>query len=161
MINTISEPFVGLRQAVDQLLNESWVNAPFRTLWSRGWTAMPLDVYATNDEAVVLAAVPGLRPEDLQINFYQGTVVLSGTIQNVAESEEAKGATWYIHELPYGRFQRAVTLPFEIDADRAEAYFEHGIVKVVLPKAEQARPKRIAVKAAQTPQAISSGAASA
>src|SRR3712207_8176010 len=56
----------------------------------------------------------GMRPEDLEITIHQGTVVLGGTVGNVAEAEEAKGATWYLHELPHGQFRRAITLPFEV-----------------------------------------------
>ena len=107
------EPFVSLRQAMDQLFNESFVGTPYRSLWSRGgngtaWSGMPLDVYATNDEVVILAAVPGLQPDALEVSYQQGTLVLSGTLPNVAESEGAQQATWYLHELPHGAFRRAV-----------------------------------------------------
>ena len=169
MVNTpLSNEFVGLRQAMDQLLNESFVGSPFRTLWSRGtgtgtgqtpWP-LPLDVYATDQQVVVVAAVPGMRPEDLQVTYNQGTLTLAGTIQNVAEGEEAKGATWYAHELWSGQFRRALSLPFEVDADKADASFEHGIVRIVLPKAETAKPKTIAIKAGTSAQAIGSGAGS-
>ena len=159
-----AEPFLGLRQAMDQLLNESVVGTPFRSLWSRGGTGtgqtafpLPLDVYATEHEVVVVAAVPGMRPEDLQVTYNQGTLTLAGTIQNVAEGEEAKGATWYAHELWSGQFRRSLSLPFEVDADQADASFEHGIVRIVLPKAETAKPKTIAIKAGGSTQAIGTG----
>src|SRR5215218_8010104 len=167
MVNTpyFAEPFLGLRQAMDRLLDESVVGAPFRSLWSRGGNGatafpLPLDVYATEQEVVVVAAVPGMRPEELQVTYNQGTLTLSGTIQNVAEGEEAKGATWYAHELWSGRFRRSLSLPFEVDADQAEASFEHGIVRIVLPKAETAKPTTIAIKAGGATQAIGSGAGS-
>ncbi len=171
MVNTpyYAEPFLGLRQAMDRLLDDSFVGSPFRTLWSRTGTGagtvdsafpLPLDVYATDHEVVIVAAVPGMRPEDLQVTYNQGTLVLSGTIQNVAEGEEAKGATWYAHELWSGQFRRSVSLPFEVDADHADATFEYGIVRIVLPKAEQAKPKTIAIKAGASTQAIGGGAGS-
>lgn len=164
MIHT-QEPFVSLRQAMDQLVNESFVGgAPFRTLWSRGgatsgtgWSGMPLDIYATNDEVVVLAAVPGVQPDDLEVSYQDGTLLLSGTLPNVAESEETQGATWYLHELPAGTFRRAVSLPFAIDADKAQATFAHGIVRIVLPKAEAAKPRKISIAVGGTNQAIGSG----
>ncbi len=166
MINTspVNE-FVSLRQAVDQLFNDSFVG-PYRTLWSRtgsgtanGTTAwpLPLDVYATSDEFVIVAAVPGMRPEDLDISFHQGTVILSGKVANVAESEQGEASTWYLHELWHGSFRRAVTLPFEVDADKAEATWENGIVRITLPKAEQAKPKKIAIQVGAQPEAITSG----
>ncbi len=166
MVNTpVSNEFVGLRQAMDRLLDESFVGGPFRTLWSQGGaggsgfqsTPLPLDVYATPDEAVIIAAVPGMNPQALDVTINQNTVTLSGTVPSAAESEQGKGATWYLHELWHGPFRRSLTLPFEVDAGRAEATFENGIVRIVLPKAEQAKPHKIAVKAAGGHEAISAG----
>jgi HSP20 family protein len=162
--------FVSLREAMDRLLSESVVNSPFRTLWSSGTNgnsarlAIPLDVYATNDEVVIVASTPGLSPDDLNITVDQGTVTISGQIHNAAASEEGKGATWYLHELPYGTFQRSVSLPFEVDSAQADAAFDHGILRLRLPKVEQARPKQIKVRVGGTetapetqPEAITQG----
>jgi HSP20 family protein len=125
---------------------------------------MPLDVYATADQAVITAAAPGMRPENLEVTVHQNTVAISGAIGSVSETEEAKGATWYVHELSSGRFQRSVTLPFPIDADHVEATVEHGIVRIVAPKAEHAKPRKIAVTAsasdASRPEAIAAGSGS-
>jgi HSP20 family protein len=73
-------------------------------------------------------------------------VTLSGRAPNVASSEEAKDATWYLHELQYGAFQRSITLPIEVDPARADATFELGILRLRLPKAETARPRQIKVR---------------
>lgn len=147
-----SQDFLALRNAIDQLWGESVGASPFRAMLGRtqgnGYAPIPLDVYATKDAFVVLAAVPGMRAEDLEITYNQGTVLLSGQIGNVAEAAESKGATWYLHELWHGRFQRAITPPFEVDADRTEATFQDGILKLVMPKAEHAKPRRIAVRMA-------------
>ena len=167
MIGTspFSHDVVGLRQAMDQLLNESFVAGPFRTLWSRGsagtgtqYAPLPLDVYATPDAFVIFAAVPGMQPDDLEVTYNRGTVVLSGKVGNVAETEEAKGATWYLRELWHGQFQRAVSLPFEVDPSKAEASFENGILRIWLPKAEHAKPQRIPIQAGGATQAIGTGA---
>ena len=165
--------FAAMSETMDRLFNESFWNSPFRTLWASTWPGsgtgngyttwpLPLDVYATQDEVVIIAAVPGLGPDDVQITYNQGVVSFSGQLPNVASSEEGKNATWYLHELPYGSFQRAVTLPFEIDAEAAEATFQHGVLHLRLPKAEQARPKQIKVRVAagagQPAEAIGAGA---
>jgi HSP20 family protein len=162
MVNTLV-PFgtelSTLRQAMDRLLDDAFVGAPFRTLWSRTGSpvqGMPLDVYATEDEVVVLAAVPGMRPEDLEVTAHQNTITLSGTVGDPAESEEAKGATWYLHELWSGQYRRSLTLPVAVDADKARATFEHGVVRIVLPKAEQAKPRKIAIQGGNA-QAIGAG----
>jgi HSP20 family protein len=157
---------LSLTANVDRLAEQMLGGDPFRMLWSRsanGATVpqpMPLDIYATDDHAVIIAAVPGMRPEDLELTAQQNTVTLGGTIRNVADTQDAKGATWYLHELVSGTFQRSVTLPFPVDADKAEATFEHGVLRVTLPKAEAARPKKIAVSSGGERQAIGTGASS-
>jgi HSP20 family protein len=150
---------------LDQLFDDAFFPGPFRTAWSRGGLTgssvqpMPLDVYATPDQAVILAAVPGMQPDSLEITVHQNTVTLSGTVQDVAQSEEATQATWYLHELWSGKYQRSVTLPFELDASKAQASFASGVVRIVLPKAEQAKPKKIQITAGDAKQAISAGTA--
>jgi HSP20 family protein len=163
MVSTFpfNQDFVVLRDAMNQLLEESFV--PSRGVRGGGngmlARALPLDVYATQDHAVVIAAVPGMDPRTLDVTFDQNAVTLSGTVPNVAESEQGKGATWYLHELWHGQFRRSVTLPFEVDAAKAEATFENGIVRIVLPKADRAKPHKIAIRAASGQQeAITAGA---
>ena len=167
MVSTLpmTQEFVSLRDAMDRLFQESFVGGPFRTVWSAGGGAnsgarmpLPLDVYATSDEVVVIAAAPGLNPDDLQISYDQGTLTLGGQMPNVAASEEAKGATWYLHELPHGSFVRSVSLPIEVDPDKAQATFEHGVLRLRLPKAEQARPRRIQVRAGGGAEALTATA---
>jgi len=155
----VAGEFVSLREAMDRLLTEGVAGSPFRTLWSASSSPaprrpLPLDVYATSEEVVIVAVAPGLGPDDLTITVDQGVVTISGQIPNAAASEEGKNATWYLHELPTGPFRRSISLPFEVDAAQADAAFEHGILRLRLPKAEQARPKQIKVRAAAEPAAL-------
>lgn len=157
--------FAALRETMDQLFRENPFGETFGTLWSRAETGggavarpMALDVYATDDDFVIMAAVPGMRPEDLDLSVQKNTVTLSGTIRSATDPEEGKGATWYVRELGGGTFRRSITLPFEIDADQARATFEHGILRVVLPKSEASRARRIAIQSGQQ-QAITAGRA--
>ena len=148
----VAEEFVSLRDAMDRLVADSFVGGPFRALWSSGANGqgrmpLPLDVYSTGDEVVLIASIPGIRPEDLDISVNQGTVTLTGKTANVAQSEEAKDATWYLHELPFGTFSRSVTLPVEVDSANADATFDQGILRLRLPKAERAKPRQIKVRA--------------
>lgn len=150
-----ADEFVSLRDAMDRVFGESMSNLPFRGLWpslagnGAGRMPLPLDVYATRDEVVIIASAPGLRADEIEISINQNTVTLSGAMPNVASSEEAKEATWYLHELPHGAFQRSVTLPMDVDSARADATFENGVLRLRLPKAETARPRQIKVRAAQ------------
>ncbi len=159
------QDFVVLRDAMNQLLEESFV--PSRGSRSSGTgrngtmvRPLPLDVYATQEEAVLIAAVPGMSPQELEVTIDQNVVTLSGTVPTAAESEQGKGATWYLHELWHGEFRRSVTLPFEVDAARAEATFENGLVRITLPKAERAKPHKIAITAGSNQEAIGAGARS-
>lgn len=116
---------------------------------------MPIDVFATDDHAVLIAAVPGMRPDDVDVTIQNDTISVSGTVRNIADTEDAKHATWYVSELGSGVFRRSVTLPFALDADRAQATFEHGILRIDVPKAETAKPKKIAISASNTQQVTS------
>lgn len=144
-------PVFGMRDAVDRLFNEAFTPTRFQTVWSTDAGApdrsrLPLDVYSTDDDVVVLAAVPGLSPDDIEITAEKNTVTISGRIPNAAESEHAKDASWHLHELQRGSFRRSLTLPGDIDTSRAEASFEHGMLRLTLPKAEAAKPRQIRVQ---------------
>ena len=89
---------------------------------------------------MVTASLPGIKPEDVQ------TTVLGDTVTIKAESKanaEQKGQNWLVRERRTGSFQRSVTLGTPINADKASAQFEHGVLTLTLPKSEQARPKQI------------------
>ena len=157
------QDFVLLRDAMHQLLEDSFVPSGGSRYGTNAGTRaamrpLPMDVYATPEEAVVTAAVPGMSPQDLEITYNQNTLTLSGAMPTATESEQGKGATWYLRELWHGQFQRTVTLPFEVDPSQAKASFEHGIVRITLPKAEWAKPQKIAIKAGSGQQeAIGAG----
>ena len=168
MRSTLFPEVLSLQNTLERAVNEMLGGGPFQTLWSRegnGGTgvaqAMPFDVYATDTQAVVMAAVPGMNPDDLEVTVHQNTISLSGRIGNIAETDETKDATWYVHELPSGTFRRSITLPFQIDADHVQASFENGVVRVIAPKAEQARPRRISIVSGQIQQPDALGAGNA
>jgi HSP20 family protein len=157
--------FVQMRQAMQELLQDSFVpSGGSRYPWSAGSRAMawslPLDIYTTPEEAVVIAAVPGLSPENLEITYADNTLTLSGSMPSPADSEQGQNVTWYLRELWSGQFQRTVTLPFEVDPAQAQATFEHGMVRITLPKADWAKPHKIPIKAGNGQQAIGAGTSS-
>ncbi len=157
--SSLMNDFVSLRDAMDRLFNESFVPGQARSM-GEGHAPFPLDVYATESEMTILAAVPGIDPEQIDISIEKGQVTIKGEVPDVAASEEARNATWYLHELPRGSFQRTLSVPFEIDANAAEATFENGMLRLTLPKAEAERPKQIKVRVTggEQRQAIETGA---
>jgi len=142
-VSSFAGDMISLRSAMDRLFNESLV--PGETA-PRTRGVLPLDVYSNENDVVVLAAVPGMNAEDIQITIEKNTVTLSGSMPNVAEAEDAKDASWLLHELPHGTFERTLTLPTQLDANRAEATFENGMLRLTLPKAEAEKPRQIKVK---------------
>lgn len=157
MVRTsLLDDLMNLHSSIDNLFGQTGVGESFGTLASRarsgyGAIALPIprDVYATEDRVVMMAAVPGMTPDDLDLTVHQNTVTLSGSLPNAVDAEEAKGATWYVHELPSGSFRRSITLPFAVDVDKANASFDQGILHLTLPKAEAAKPKRISIASGQ------------
>lgn len=142
-VSSLAGDMISLRSAMDRLFNESYIPSH----GAGGSTGMvPMDVYANGDEVVVLAAVPGMQVDDLNITIEKNVLTISGTLPDVSDSEDAKGATWYVHELPSGTFERSLQLPMELDANRAEATFDNGMLRLVLPKADAEKPKQIKVK---------------
>lgn len=137
------DPFrevVSLSDAVNSLLRESFVR-PGAGM-SGGLAALPLDVVENENEFVVRASLPGIKPEDVQITVHGDTLTIRG--EQKAE-EEKKGETWHLRERRLGAFQRSLALNTPIDPDKADAKFEHGVLTLTLPKSERAKPRQIKV----------------
>ena len=141
------QPFnelISLRQAMDRLFENSFVT-PSRflsTFGPRGTT--PIDMYHTANEVVVKAALPGIKPEEVDITITGDTLTLEGESKS---EEEIKQEEYLYQEHRYGTFSRSVTLPGGLDSDKAEASFENGILTLTIPKSEKVKPKQIKVKA--------------
>ena len=118
---------------------------------------MPLDIYTTQDALVVEAALPGVRPEDLDIQVLGDTLTL---IASTNEEHDEDKAGYHVREVRRGRFSRTVTLPGGLRTDAASATFENGMLKLAIPKAEQAKPRQIPVMAPTEGTAASIGATS-
>ncbi len=102
----------------------------------------PLDISETDEAFEVEAALPGVKPEDVEVQVHGDTVTIKGNAKGEAEE---KGKGWLRRERRYGVFARSFTLPTDIDAANASADFENGLLKLRLPKSEAARPKTIKV----------------
>ena len=107
--------------------------------------APAVDVRETNDELHVTAELPGLKPEDVNVTVENGVLTISGEKkQEVQEGKE--DGNYYLFERRYGRFERSFTLPRTVNADRVKARFENGILTVALPKAEEAKPRKVQIE---------------
>ncbi len=138
------DPFreaISLRDAMNTLLQESFIR-PASPLFQDGSAVLPLDVSETGDAFVIKATVPGLKPEDVQINVHGDTLAIRGESRS---EEEKDGERWHLRERRYGAFQRSLTLGTPVEADKAEASYEHGVLTLTLPKAEEAKPRQIKI----------------
>jgi len=148
-----AQEFAGLRTAMDRLFEQSFGRIPaFRNSDELGATSLGLDIYETANEYVIKAAIPGVDPKDVEISVEDDVLTIRGETQ---KQEEESGETWIRRELHWGSFQRSLRLPPTIEAEKSQADFENGMLKLTLPKRPEARARSIKI----TPQGVIDGAA--
>lgn len=135
---------LSLREAMDSLLEESFVRP--RAGMTAMTSGMAMDLKETGDAFVLEAALPGMKPENVEVSILNDTVRVTAESSEEGESQDE---TWIMRERRHGRFQRSVTLPSTVNADNAVAEFEDGILRITLPKSEEERPRTIQVKKAR------------
>ena len=137
------EPFNELRATMDRLFDQGF-SRPWRLLPATEYqAAFPVDIWESDNAIEVKAALPGIHPDDVNITVVADTLTIRAQQREPQESK-----TYHLHELGYGDWQRSFTLPVSVEADAAEARYEHGMLYLTLPKAEAVRPKQIKVTAA-------------
>jgi HSP20 family protein len=99
-----------------------------------------LDVHEDKDNFFVRTELPGLKREDIEVSLHDGALLISG--ERKAE-EKLEGVEIHRQERYYGKFQRALTLPTPVAADKIKAQYKDGVLTVTLPKVEEAKPKQI------------------
>jgi len=135
--------FVSLRDAMDQLFQESFIR-PNGSSGVAGQIAMPVDLWETKDAYHLRADLPGFTPDDIVINVTGDTVSLSGEAKAAAD---VPSDGWLRQERRSGKFQRAFTLPVQIDSNAVTAQFSNGVLDLVLPKSEAVKPKTVKITA--------------
>lgn len=133
--------FVSLRDAMDQLFQESFIRPNGWSAMS-GQVSMPVDLWETKDAYHLRADLPGLTPEDIEINVTGDTVSLAGETK---ASTDVTSEGWLRQERRTGKFQRAFTLPVQIDSNAVTATFTNGVLELVLPKSEAVKPKTVKI----------------
>jgi HSP20 family protein len=138
----------GLREGLDQLFGQvvdRFFETPGEgnrgTPFLGGWLP-PVDIYEDKDNLTVKAELPGMKKEEISISLHNGYLTLSGERK---EEQKYEGADASRSERLLGRFQRTVNLPCQVNADAIKATYTDGVLTVVLPKAEEAKPKQIPI----------------
>jgi HSP20 family protein len=133
---------VTLRQAMDRLFEDSFVRP---RVWGASWSesaGLALDIRSTPDALVVEAALPGVKPEEVDITVEGGTLTITGEFRS--ERNDGEG-DYLVQEMRRGSFSRAVSLPQGLEPDKATATFEHGVLTLRIPKAEEIKPRQIKI----------------
>jgi HSP20 family protein len=126
-LNRIFEPFARIATGDEDLVSGAWVP--------------PVDVAETQDRILVRTELPGLRQEDIQIEFENGLLTLRGE----RRLEKVEGLTWHRVERSYGNFSRTFTLPRTVDPEKITASYREGVLEIEVPKREEAKPKQIRI----------------
>jgi HSP20 family protein len=137
---------VSLREAMNNLLEESFVR-PRPGISGPGMaSSLALDVKETPEKFVVTASVPGVPESDIDISILGDTLRIRG--QRKEETDETgEGGRWLLRERRFGSFERTVSLPMAVEAEQAAASFKDGVLTIELPKAEATKPRNIPVRA--------------
>ena len=134
---------LSLRQAMDRLFEESFASPK---TWQFGeGQLVPVDVYATKDEVVIEAILPGVKPEAVDITVDGNTLSIAGDTSSMLPGGEGL----LLQEIRRGRFVRTLSLPAGLVPDKATATFEDGILTLRIPKAEPVKPRPIRITTSQ------------
>jgi HSP20 family protein len=129
---------------MDRLFEESFIRPGGGRLAPAGKEVPAVDMYQTDDAVVVKSAIPGIKPEDIDINITGDTLTIRGETR---VEEEVNEENYIRRERRYGSFCRSLALPLPVVTEKAEAEFENGVLTLTLPKAEEVKPKAIKIKA--------------
>ncbi len=138
----LSATLDGLASARNELdrVFESSFNSFFRPLGSLNRWNPAVDVHQDNEQFTVYAELPGLKKEEIEISLNGDTLTIGGERKHEATADQGSRTERY-----FGKFQRSLTLPVPVNSEKVNATYTDGILKIVLPKAEEAKPKQIPV----------------
>lgn len=143
--------FAAMRSVMDRLFDQPFPRLPFRSGEDLAAPNLSLDVVETGDQYVIKAAIPGVDPKDVEIAVDDDVLTIKGEFQH---KEEANEENFIRREIRYGSFQRQLRLPPTVEPEKAEATFEHGMLRLAIPKKPEARARSIKI----TPNGVIEGA---
>lgn len=142
-----------VRDAMDRWLQQS-ISGTGQLLSSIRPEAIPLDVIERDDSFEVRAAVPGVKPEDVEVVVQGERLTLRAELRS---TDEQRDENWLMREHRYGLLQRSITLPSPVSSENAEARIEYGVLILRLPKLQSSQVRRIAVTSASSAATAAKG----
>jgi len=138
---------VDMRRVMDELMESAFMNQE----GLQQPLGMPMDVSETQDAYEINVSLPGVNPDDVEITLNNNTLTIRGEVR---AEEEREDKTYHVRERRIGSFVRSIALPSSINADAIDAHYDNGVLRLRLPKVEEARPKRIQVQTGGTSKMI-------
>jgi len=140
---------LSLKDAMDRLLDHSVVRPQALASGATGGSAkvMPIDVFEKDSDYLIRAYLPGVKADNVDISAEREVVTIKAHIPGEEEKDEAGDYKWIVGELGYGDVVRTVRLPVPVNGGAIEASMEEGVLTLSVPKAEEAKPRKIAVVA--------------
>jgi HSP20 family protein len=145
---------LSLRQAMDRLFEDSFVRPSTWSATGGEAYGLPLDVFSDADELVVEAALPGFKPDDVDITIEDGTLSIHAESHGDVKTGEGEA---FVREIRRGSVARVVALPTGLESDKATATFEHGMLTLRIPRAEAVKPRQIRITPMTPHDQISTG----
>ncbi len=140
-----------LREQVNRLFEQSLTHAGNEPMTTRAW-APAVDIHETDAAIVLEMEVPGVTPEEIDIQLVGDTLTVKGA-RTLAREEEGSAAKHYVRiERAYGAFQRSFTLGIPVEQGGVRASYQHGVLEITLPKAESVKPKQVKVEVQTEPE---------
>ena len=134
-----------MRRDMDRLFDEFTKPARRRRIWpkSEGLVIPSIDLYDRKTDIVVKIELPGVRSEDIDLTITKDTLTLKGEIK---KDDDVQEEDYFVSERMIGSFSRTIALPFEVESEKAQAAMNNGLLEIVIPKREEARPKEIKIE---------------
>ncbi len=128
---------------IDSIINSTAVPFPFINSINRAGRFGGVSVKESGDQVQVCVELPGVAKQDVNVSVNDGILTISAE----RREPELKGEEqWIRNEITYGKFERTIDLPFSVDVEKVSAEHENGILQVILPKHENAKPKQISIR---------------
>lgn len=161
--------YLPLRDAMERLFEGSVITP--QALWSQGGAGFPpADMHVTDNDVIVHMSIPGAKPDDINISVTGDTLTVSGHVRHESHFPQSSGkqqeqqsqgpqqtqrqgqrqGQTYFQEIWQGSFERTFSLPTEVDANKASASYDNGILTLTLPKSEATKPRKIQVTSGQS-----------
>lgn len=129
-----------VRRAMDRLIENSLSE---ESTGGPEW-GLALDVVEDENGYQVKASVPGVQPEDIDVTYNKGMLTIKGQVKDESESTQGE---YHLRERRFGSFSRSISLPATVKAEEIQASYKDGVLTLALPKAEEVKPKKIAIQA--------------